>query len=138
MMSLSVFLWVSGIVFLIISRALRRFAESTENKWIKTTGMIVGYNTADLSSHVTPLVRFESEGKQVVASASAIRDKRKLPEGTKVPLEYRINRLMHGRTTYQVVLLLQNGERSDESFIPKLLVGIGICLILVGGIVFLL
>lgn len=131
MITLVVVFILSGILFSGIAVFLYRFSQMTINEWTNTQGTIVGYNTSDYSSWVTPLVRFCVDEKYVVASASSIKDKKKPAVGTSVAIAYRKNLLRNGRTTYQTIIYMKGPESKDDAVV-WFMFGIGVVLLIVG------
>lgn len=130
---LGIFLIVAGIAFIAIGLGARKFAEATKDDWKKGFGRISGYNVKNYSSYVTPLVRLDVDGESVLATASSIRSSAAPEPGETVEIEYRRNDLSNGRKTYNVIVLL-DGKKPNEDWVPYVFLGIGI-LLGIGGIV---
>jgi len=117
---------IGGIIFVVCSIMVYKYAKKNEGKWVETIGTIIGYHSGDNSSRSIPVIEFADNGEPAQASGPSMRDKSRPPAGTEVEIQY----LKHERTdkkpTYQIVL--RRPRQTGEKYLLKASIGIGIIL----------
>ena len=135
MAAFGIALVLMGVIFILIARWIRKFAESTKDEWKTAAARILFYNTEDYSSRDVPVVEFtDDDGNRTTASASPVPSKNRPEPGTEVTVEYRKNFFENRKPTYQVVIAGGNGK--GEKTVPVIFLTLGIVMTAAGAAVF--
>ena len=121
---------IGGIIFVVCSIMVYKYAKKNEGEWVKTIGTIIGYRSGDNSSWSVPVIEFADNGEPAQASGPSMRDKSRPPAGTEVKIQYLKHEHTDKKPTYQVVL--RRTGQTREKYLLKASIGIGIILCCIG------